>query len=105
MIDTPRLDLLPLLPELILTVVGVLVLLAAATKERFAPAAFPLLTLAGLFAAAAASVWLWGWDGEAAVLGRMVAADRFGVVARLVLLAIAAFGAVYGHHYFQRFGG
>jgi NADH-quinone oxidoreductase subunit N len=54
--------------------------------------------------AAAASVQLWDWDGGATVLSGAVATDRFAVVARLILLAVALLGLLYGHHYFQRSG-
>ena len=65
-------------------------------------AAFVAIALAGIAASAAAAVWLWGWDGEATVLGGMIWADRFAVVARLVLLGTAAIGILYAFDYFER---
>jgi NADH-quinone oxidoreductase subunit N len=98
------LDVLPLLPELLLGGVAIIALLLAAAGRRIPHGAFCALTLAGIAAAAAASIWLWGWDGEATVLGRMIWADRFGVAARLVLLAVAAIGTLYTYWYFGRLG-
>jgi NADH-quinone oxidoreductase subunit N len=101
---TPEIDVLPLLPELILTGTAILALLLAARRRGPSPASMLLLTLAGTAAAAAASLWLWSWDGAAQVLGDMIWADRFSVVASLVLLGIAALGAIYAYAYFDRIG-
>ena len=99
---TPRIDVLPLLPELILAGFAILALLLAGMRRRVPHAAFLAMALAGIAASAAAAVWLWGWDGEATVLGGMIWADRFAVVARLVLLGTAAIGALYAFDYFER---
>ena len=45
---------------------------------------------------------LWDWDGDPVVLGGSVSADKFAVVACMILLVVAAFGLVYGTHYFCR---
>ena len=58
---------------------------------------------AGVFAAVY-DVTLWSWKGPPTVLGGMVAADRFAVFARIVLLAVAAIGVAFGYHYFRRTG-
>ena len=47
---------------------------------------------------------LWSWDGPATVLGGTVAADRFAVLARLLLLVVAALGLLLAHQYFARSG-
>ena len=62
------------------------------------------IALAGIVAAAGASLLLWSWSGEPTVMGGMVAADRFSVLTRVVLLAVAAIGLLYGSHYFARSG-
>ena len=101
-LTTPRVDLLPILPELILAGTGILVLLGGAVTRRAEPLALVLVALAGVVAAAAASIVLWDWDGNLTVLRGTVATDRFGVVVRLILLGSAGIGLLYGHHYFER---
>jgi NADH-quinone oxidoreductase subunit N len=99
-----KIDVLPVLPELILGGVGIAALLLAGAGRRVSHVAFVAITLAGIAASAAAALWLWGWDGEPTVLGHMIWADRFAVIARLVLLGIAAVGALYSFSYFERLG-
>jgi NADH-quinone oxidoreductase subunit N len=60
------------------------------------------VSLAGLVGAAYAAYALWDWTGDPTVLAGTVAADRYAVVARLLLLSIAAVGLLYGTHYFAR---
>ncbi len=100
----PKVDLVPVLPELILVGTGVVVLLAGAIARRADPRVLLGVSLAGVVAAGVASVALWSWDGPLTVLAGAVAVDRFGVIARLILLVTAAFGLVYGDHYFRRSG-
>ena len=100
--ETPELDLLPLAPELVLVGTGIFVLLAEVLVERIRRSALLFLTLAGLAASAAVAVALWRWEGEPTVLAGMVAADRFAVVARLVITGVAAIGAVLFWHHFER---
>jgi NADH-quinone oxidoreductase subunit N len=105
----PPLDFGPLLPELILVGAGLVLLLVEAIFKRLSHTWLAAGAFAGIVAAGWASVWLWDWTPRAfqrdsAVLGGMVAADRFSVVARLVLLAVAAIGIAFGHHYFGRTG-
>ncbi len=104
MIPAPHLDFLPLLPELIVAGVAVALLVGGALVGRPSQTVLLLLTLAGLIAAAAASAYLWNWDGPGRVLGEMIQADRLAVVSRMILLGVGAFGALYGHHYFARTG-
>jgi NADH-quinone oxidoreductase subunit N len=99
---TPKIDVLPLLPELIVAGTAIAALLLAATRRRVPQGALLALSLVGLAIAAAAAVWLWHWDGESTVLGGMIWADKFAVVARLLILGIAAIGALYAHDYFSR---
>ena len=103
------LDFGPVLPELILVGAGLTLLLVEAIFKRLIHAWLAVGALVGIVAAGWASVWLWDWaprkfQRDSAVLGGMVAADRFSVVARLVLLAVAAIGIGFGHHYFKRTG-
>jgi NADH-quinone oxidoreductase subunit N len=101
---TPEVDLGPVMPELILVGAGILALLVGAIGRRVDPLVLLFVAMAGVAGAAAASVVLWDWDGGLAVLAGAVATDRFAVVARLILLGVAALGLVLGHHYFRRSG-
>jgi NADH-quinone oxidoreductase subunit N len=105
----PPLDFGPLLPELILVGFGLALLLIEAIFSRLSHAWLAGIALAGIVAAGWASAWLWNWTPkpsarDSAVLGGVVAADRFAVVSRMVLLAVAAVGIVFGDHYFRRTG-
>jgi NADH-quinone oxidoreductase subunit N len=100
----PPLQFLPVAPELVLVGMACVQLLAVAVVKRLDERSLVLSSLAGLVGAAAASVWLWHWDGPLTVLGGMVAADKFAVIARLTILAVAAIAAVYGYHYFRQTG-
>ena len=95
----PKLVYAPILPELILTGSAILGLLYEAIARRADRNVHLVIGLLGLFGAAAATVPLWNWPGEATVMGGMVYADRFSVLSRLLLLAVAAFGLVLGSHY------
>jgi NADH-quinone oxidoreductase subunit N len=101
---TPKIDLLPILPELILIGIGIVVLLGGAIVKRAEPGALLAISLAGVLGAAAVSIQLWNWHGGLTVLAGAVAADRFAVVARLVILAATGIGLLYGYHYFERSG-
>jgi NADH-quinone oxidoreductase subunit N len=102
MIDTPDLDLWPLLPELLLAGFAIVALLYEAFAPRAPRPALLAISLLGLLTAAAASLVLWHYEGDPTVLAGMIAMDRFAVVGRLVLLAAAFFGLVLGTHYFER---
>jgi NADH-quinone oxidoreductase subunit N len=103
-IPTPTVDLGPLLPELILAGAAIVVLLMGAIAKRNDPVVLLWISLAGVVAAGVASIRLWDWDGALTVLAGSIAADRFGVVVRLILLGTAATGLLFGHHYFERSG-
>jgi NADH-quinone oxidoreductase subunit N len=100
----PALDFRPLAPELILTGTAILVLLIGAFVPSANRAGLLMLSLAGVVGAAAASILLWDRSGGSTVLGGMVSADRFAVVARLILLGVTVLGLLFGHHYFERSG-
>jgi NADH-quinone oxidoreductase subunit N len=103
-IRTPALDLFPVLPELILAGAGILALLYQALAPRPKVEGHLALALAGLAAAAGASIALWDRTGDPTVLAGAIQADKFAVVARLVILAVAAVGLLYGAHYYDRSG-
>src|SRR5947207_15696924 len=92
----------PVAAELVLVGAGLVLLLVDAIFPRVPHSALALATLAALAGAAAASAWLWHWHGPLTVLGGMVAADRFAVFERMVILAVAAVGVLLGYHYFRR---
>jgi NADH-quinone oxidoreductase subunit N len=103
-IPTPAIDLGPVVPELILVGTAIAVLLGGAIARRVEPLGWLFVSLAGVAGAAAASVALWDREGDLTVLAGTVAADRFGVAVRLILLATTAIGLVLGFHYFERSG-
>ena len=101
---TPEVDLGPVMPELILVGAGIVALLVGVIARRAESLLLLFIAMAGVAGAAAASVLLWDWEGGLTVLADAIATDRFAVVARLILLGVAALGLVLGHHYFQRSG-
>ena len=101
-IPTPELSFEPLLPELALIVFAIVGLLYEAFSRRSDPLVHLVIGLVGVGLSAATTAWLWGWDGATTVMGDMIAADRFAVLTRLVLLVVAAFGLLLGHQYFRR---
>ncbi len=101
-IPTPHVEWLPILPEVILVGTGLIAMLYEAFAPRSERGVHLALSLAGLAGAAVAAYALWDWTGAPTVLAGAVAADRYAVVARLLLLAIAAVGLLYGTHYFAR---
>jgi NADH-quinone oxidoreductase subunit N len=103
-IHTPSLDFFPVLPELILAGAGIVTLLYEALVPRPKAEAHLSLSLVGLGAAAGASIALWNRTGDPTVLAGAIQADRFAVVARLVIIAVAAVGLLYGTHYYGRSG-
>jgi NADH-quinone oxidoreductase subunit N len=101
-IPAPHIEWLPILPEVILIGTGLIAMLYEAFAPRPQRAVHLVLSLAGVGGAAYAALALWDWTGESTVLAGAVAADRYAVVARLLLLAIAAIGLLFGTHYFAR---
>ena len=97
-------DLAGIGPELIIAVTGMAVLLMGAIFKRIGQDLLLAITLVGLAAAAIVTGALWSWDGAPEVLGGMVAVDKLTVFGRMVLIGIAAIGALYGFDYFKRGG-
>jgi NADH-quinone oxidoreductase subunit N len=94
----------PIAPELILVGTAILLLMIDALLPDADQRAHALLALGGIAGAIAYSIWLWTWDGPGTVLGNMVAADRFSVFVRLVLLGVAAVAVLLSYHYLDRAG-
>jgi NADH-quinone oxidoreductase subunit N len=96
----------PVMPELILGGTAVALMLLDALRPSDDQRPLALLALAGIAAAAAYSVYLWSWVEKAgrpaAVLGNMVAADKFAVFLRLIVLSVAAVGVLLSYHYLDR---
>ena len=103
-LPTPELVFEPLLPELVLVLFAMAGLLYEALAKRAEPVVHLSIGLVGVVLAGATSLWLWDWDGPATVLGDAVSTDRFAVLARLLLLVVAALGLLLGHQYFARSG-
>jgi NADH-quinone oxidoreductase subunit N len=103
-LPTPELVFEPLVPELVLVAFAIAGLLYEAFAKRSEPLVHLSIGLVGVAFAGATSLWLWSWDGPPTVLGGTIAADRFAVIARLLLLAVAALGLILGHQYFARSG-
>ncbi len=100
----PPLNFGPVAPELILVGTALVVMLIDALSPSEDQRPLALLSLAGVAAAAATSILFWSWSGPATVLGGMVAADRFAVFFRLVLLSVSAIGILLAYHYLDRAG-
>ena len=94
----------PIMPELIIAGTAILLMLMDSLRATRDQRPLVLLSLAGLAAAAAYSISLWNWKGPATVLGGMVAADKFAVFFRLVLISVAALGVLLSSHYLDRAG-
>ncbi len=101
-IPAPHIEWLPIMPEVILVGAGLVTMLYEAFASRSERGVHLVLSLAGLGGAAYAAYALWDRTGGPTVLGGAVAADRYAVVSRLLLLAIAAIGLLFGTHYFSR---
>ncbi|MBI3649398.1 MAG: NADH-quinone oxidoreductase subunit NuoN [Actinobacteria bacterium] len=104
MLPTPKLDFLPVLPELILAGAGIVTLLYEALAPRASRATHLGLSLVGLAAAAGASIALWDRTGDPTVLAGAIQADRLAVVARVIIISVAAVGLLLGTHYYDRSG-
>jgi NADH-quinone oxidoreductase subunit N len=103
-VPAPHVDWAPIGPELVLVGAGIVTMLAGVFLRGRASDTLLAASLVGVVGAAASSVVLWRWSGANTVLNGMLATDRFAVVARLVVLAVAAVGLVFGHHSLERGG-
>src|SRR5207248_2175663 len=71
-------------------------------------AALALMSMAGILGAAATSLYLWSWSsgtaatGTRTFLGNMVAADRFTVFFRLIILSAAFLAVLLSYQYLER---
>src|SRR5438270_5780380 len=95
----------PIAPELVLVGVGLFLLLLDALYPRRHHATLALMSLAAILGAAATSLYLWFWNGAASgrtFLGGMVAADKFTVFLRLVILSAAFVATLLGYQYLER---
>jgi NADH-quinone oxidoreductase subunit N len=101
-IETPRIVLGPILPELFLAGFAVVGLLYEAFARRATATVHLAIALAGLVGAAVTALMLWFWVGDAYVLAETVAADRFSVLARLILLVAAFVGLLYYLEHIRR---
>lgn len=93
---TPLIDLGPVLPEIALVVAAIAILLVGAFRPAVARDGLLAIAVGGIGVAAAASVWLWNRRGPMTVLEGAVAVDRFSVVARCVILAVALLALLIG---------
>jgi len=102
----PPLNFWPVLPELILVGAALLLMLYDALTPRSDQLVMLGGSLVAVLGAAAASIYLWTWstkDGHpTSVLGGMVAADRYSVFFRLVILAVALLGLLLSYQYLTR---
>jgi NADH-quinone oxidoreductase subunit N len=105
-IPSPSITLSPLLPEIVLALTGILVLLldaivgsrrSQATMQR----TLALITAAGICIAIACTLFLWDWTGRSAVLGGMVAVDKFTVFGRTLVLVVSLAATIFGYQYFK----
>ncbi len=97
-IPTPVLVFQPVIPEIILCAVAIAGMLYEAFAPKSSRTVHLVFTLAGLAGAGIAAIKLWNWDGDPTVLGGAIAADRFAVVATVVLVVAAAFGCIHYTH-------
>jgi NADH-quinone oxidoreductase subunit N len=93
-IPTPVLVFNPVIPELILCGLAIVGMLYEAFARRSLRQVHLALALAGLAGAGIAALKLWNWTGDPTVLGDSIAADRFAVLATVILVIAAAFGVI-----------
>ena len=101
-IQTPRLIMQPVLPELVLAAVGMIGLLYEAFARRSSIRVHLGIALVGLLGAGVAAWRLWDWSAEPVVLGDAVAVDRFAVVGVLIVVVSAAIGCLIATTWFDR---
>ena len=94
-LGTPELVFQPVLPELVLVAFGIAGMLYEAFARRSDRGIHLAIAVVGLLGAGVSAIALWSWEGVAYVLGDTVAADRFSVIARIVVLLSALVSALY----------
>src|SRR5215475_5661175 len=78
-------------PELIICVIGVVIMLVDAFGRPTQRWVTGSISLAGLFAAAAASIWLWvSWNGPSHAFNGMIVLDGLRLGFTLVFIIVAA---------------
>jgi NADH-quinone oxidoreductase subunit N len=97
-IATPALEFKPVLPELIVWIAAIVGLLYEAFARRSRRTVHLAIALIGIAGALVAAIQLWDWAGSPLVLGDTVAADRFAVLATVILVIVAAFGCILYTH-------
>ena len=104
--ETPPVDLIPILPELALTGMGIVILLWDAIRPIRDQRVLAALALVGIAGAGAVTVWEWVAPSSEGltVLGGMIAVDRYALFFRLVILASAAIAVLFSGHYLTRTG-
>ncbi len=103
-IPHPPLTFEPVAPELILVGVALALMLLDALSPRTPKRTHAWIAFAGVVAAIVESALLWNWHGQKVVLGGMVAADRYAVFLRFVILGIALLAVPLAQHYLERTG-
>ncbi len=101
-IPHPPLSFGPLSPELALIGTGLLLMLVDALTPAAPRRLHAAIAFAGITGAGVADALLWNWHGQGVVLGGMVAADRFAVFLRMVILVVAALAIPLSQHYLER---
>jgi len=97
-IPTPALVFQPIVPQIVLCIAAIVGLLYEAFAPRTSRTVHLVFAVTGLAGAGVAAIRLWSWEGAATVLGDAVAADRFTVVATVILVVAAAFGCLHYTH-------
>jgi NADH-quinone oxidoreductase subunit N len=104
--QTPELNLVPILPELILAGVAMLILVVDAARPIRDQRVVATGAMVGVVAAAVVVIRQWFVPPAEGltVLGGMVAVDRYALFFRLVILASAALAISFSAHYLHRTG-
>jgi NADH-quinone oxidoreductase subunit N len=100
----PDLVYAPILPELILVGTAIVVLLLDAVRPSRDQRVSAVLSAVGILGAGAAALRLWSSDSGQAVLGGMVASDRYAVFFRVVILVVALLALPLSTHYLRGTG-
>ncbi len=99
-IQIPTLDFFAILPQIILTVVALLLMILDITVARNHKPALGWVALVGILAALGATAWLWTMPGRS--FQDMAVADTFALSASLVILIAAGLGVLLSMHYLER---